>query len=139
VSDGIRNRNRRPTILHELSSIVVPTRPYICDLKARQPMDTSEPARHCHRCGAVLVGACETVPYVGPGPHVVQLHAVYVQRCAACAYMLIEVPEPTTLNLLIQCLGTEMAAPLPQLAYEMGHWCILPRSLSAAGATPQLS
>jgi hypothetical protein len=102
-------------------------------------MDTSELARHCHRCGAVLVGTCETVPYVGPGPHVVQLHAVHVQRCAACAYMLIEVPEPTTLNILIQCLGTEMADPLPQLAYEMGHWCILPRSLSAAAATPQLS
>jgi hypothetical protein len=56
-------------------------------------MNTSELARHCHRCGAVVVGTYETVPYVGPGPRVVQLHAVQVQRCATCANMLIEVPE----------------------------------------------
>ncbi len=98
-------------------------------------MDRSELARSCYRCGAVVVGTYETVPYVGPGTHVVQLYAVHVQRCAACTNMLIEVPEPAALNILIQCLGAEMAEPLPQLAYEMGHWCILPRLSGATGAT----
>ncbi len=102
-------------------------------------MDRSELASHCHRCGAVAVGTYETVPYVGPGAHVVQLHAVHVRRCAACTNMLIEVPEPTALNILIQCLGAEMADPLPQLAYEMGHWCILPRPPGATGATAPVS
>ena len=82
------------------------------------------------------MGTHETVPYVGPGAHVVQLHSVHVRRCAACTNMLIEVPEPTALNVLIQCLGAELADFLPQLAYEMGHWCILPRPPGATGAAP---
>jgi hypothetical protein len=31
------------------------------------------------------------------------------------------------LDTLIRCLGNEMSGPLPQLTYEQGRWCILPR------------
>jgi hypothetical protein len=41
--------------------------------------------------------------------------------------MTIEVPEPSHLDTFIRRLGAEIDDPLPQLAYEMGHWCILPR------------
>jgi hypothetical protein len=84
-------------------------------------------ARHCHRCGGVLAEDLETVPYAGPVPRVVALRDVLVLRCTGCKNMTIEVPEPQSLDTLIRCLGSEISGPLPQLAYEQGHWCILPR------------
>jgi hypothetical protein len=89
------------------------------------PMDSSELASHCHRCGSVVTETYETVPYVGPGPRAIELRDVRVLRCTACTNMLIEVPEPLALDTLIRCLGTEISGPLPQLAHQ-GRWCILP-------------
>jgi hypothetical protein len=43
----------------------------------------------------------------------------------------IEMPEPQSLDTLIRCLGSEMSEPLPQLTYEQGRWCILPRRPTA--------
>jgi hypothetical protein len=95
-------------------------------------MNTSRLARDCHRCGAVVTEHRETVPYVGPGPHVVELYAVRVFRCTGCSNMTIQLPEPKALDTLIRCLGAELSSPLPQLAFEMSHWCILPRPRNAA-------
>jgi hypothetical protein len=83
-------------------------------------------AEHCHRCGAVVGQSHETVPYVGPGARVVELRDLNVWRCGVCANMTIDVPEVPRLEALIRCLGREMEGTLPQLAYEMGDWCILP-------------
>jgi hypothetical protein len=57
----------------------------------------------------------ETLPYVGPGHYVVELRDVHVARCTGCTKMTIEVqvPEPRSLDTLIQCLGNEMSGPLP--------------------------
>jgi hypothetical protein len=85
----------------------------------------------CHRCGATKIATQETVPYVGPGARVVDLTHVQVFRCVQCEQMSIEVPEPRALDVLIRCLENEMVGPLPQLAYEMGRWCILPRRSGA--------
>ena len=93
----------------------------------------------CRHCGNVRDDARETVPYVGPGPRVVELRDVQVTRCRVCAHMTIDVPEPSHLDTLIRCLRAEIDGPLPQLAYEMGHWCILPRPPGATGATAQAS
>jgi len=91
-------------------------------------MKTSdELPKRCDRCGATLADDLETVPYVGPGARVVDLREVHVTRCSGCTNMTIEVPEPRALDTLIRCLGTELSGPIPPLAYEMGHWCILPR------------
>jgi hypothetical protein len=90
-------------------------------------------ARHCHRCGGVLAQNLETVPYVGPGSSVVELRRVLVLRCTGCTNVTIEVPEPQSLDTLIRCLGSEMSEPFPQLAYEHGHWCILPRREAKVG------
>jgi hypothetical protein len=94
-------------------------------------------ARHCARCASVLAQDRETVPYVGPGPRVVELCRVLVLRCTGCTRMTIEVPKPRSLDTLIRCLAGEMEdttgtnGPLPQLAFEQGRWCILPRSATA--------
>jgi hypothetical protein len=40
--------------------------------------------------------------------------------------MTIDVPDPGRLDTLIRCLGRELQGEMPQLAYEMGDWCILP-------------
>ena len=93
----------------------------------------------CRHCGNVRDDARETVPYVGPGPRVVELRDVQVTRCRVCAHMTIDVPEPSHLDTLIRCLRAEIDGPLPQLAYEMGHWCILPRPPGATGATAPAS
>ena len=90
-------------------------------------MYTSALAKHCHRGGAVVGATHETVPYVGPGPRVVELRHLHVWRCCVCANMTIDVPEASRLDTLIRCLGREIEGAMPQLAYEMGDWCILPR------------
>jgi hypothetical protein len=86
----------------------------------------------CRHCGNARDEARETVPYVGPGSRVVELRDMHVMRCRVCPNMTIEVPEPSHLDTLIRCLGAEIDGPLPQLAYEMGHWCILPRPSMAS-------
>lgn len=90
-------------------------------------MTAAGPTNGCHRCGAGVREDLETVPYVGPGHRVVELRSVHVFRCGACSRMTIELPEPKALDTLLRCLGTECTGPLPQLAFEMGRWCILPR------------
>jgi hypothetical protein len=85
----------------------------------------------CDRCGAAIMEMQETLPYVGPGPYVVELRDVHIARCTGCTKMTIEVPEPRSLDTLIRCLGNEMSGPLPQLTYEQGRWCILPRRPTA--------
>ena len=57
---------------------------------------------------------------------------MHVTRCRVCARMTVEVPESSHLDTLIRCLRAEIDGPLPQLAYEMGHWCILPRRSMAS-------
>jgi hypothetical protein len=81
----------------------------------------------CRHCGGAVVDMQATLPYVGPGPSVVELRDIHVARCTGCTKMTIEVPEPRSLDTLIRCLGNEMSGPLPQLTYEQGRWCILPR------------
>jgi hypothetical protein len=73
----------------------------------------------------------ETLPYVGPGPSVVELRDIHVARCTGCTKMTIELPEPRALDTLIRRLGNEMRGPLPQLTDEQGRWCILPRRPTA--------
>ena len=90
-------------------------------------MYASAQAKHCLRCGAVVGQSHETVPYVGPGPRIVQLRDLHVWRCRVCANLTIEVPEAPRLDALIRCLGREIEGAMPQLAYEMGDWCILPQ------------
>jgi hypothetical protein len=85
----------------------------------------------CQCCGGAIMEMQETLPYVGPGPYVVELRDVHIARCTGCTKMTIEVPEPRSLDTLIRCLGNEMCGPLPQLTYEQGRWCILPRRPTA--------
>ena len=86
----------------------------------------------CQRCGGAIMEMQETLPYVGPGPSVVELRDVHVARCTGCTKMTIEVPEPQALDTLIRCLGNELGGPPPQLTYEQGRWCILPRRSPAS-------
>ena len=110
---------------------------YPARFSASWPSMHPHDARHCHRCAGVLAQDRETVPYMGPGPRVVELRHVLVLRCTGCTHMSMEVPEPRSLDTLIRCLAGEMegttgtSGPLPQLAFEQGRWCILPRWATA--------
>jgi hypothetical protein len=66
----------------------------------------------------------ETVPYVGPGVCVVKLRNVLVRRCARCWQKVIEVPDASALDVLVQCLRAEGTNAMPQLVYEDGRWRI---------------
>jgi hypothetical protein len=39
--------------------------------------------------------------------------------------MTIEMPEPQSLDLFVQSLGSEVRGWLPELAYEQDGWCLL--------------
>ena len=64
----------------------------------------------CRHGGHARDDARETVPYVGPRSRVVELRDMHVLRCRVCPNMTIEVPEPSHLDTLIRCLGTEWTA-----------------------------
>ena len=81
----------------------------------------------CHRCGGALAQTFETLPYVGPGPRVVELRDVRTLRCRVCGNLSIELPEAHALDTLVRCLALEITGTLPQLTFEQGRWCILPR------------
>jgi hypothetical protein len=85
----------------------------------------------CRHCGGAKDEARETVPYVGPGPRVVELRDVQVLRCTGCGRMSIEVPESRSLDTLVRCLVSELSGTLPQLIFDQGRWCIVPRQRSA--------
>jgi hypothetical protein len=81
----------------------------------------------CRHCGGAKDEARETVPYVGPGTRVIELRDVQVLRCTACGQMSIELPEPRSLDTLVRCLASELSGALPQLTFDQGRWCIVPR------------
>jgi hypothetical protein len=66
----------------------------------------------------------ETVPYIAPGPCVVELRNVLVRRCVGCGQMGIDVPDAASLDLLVRCLRPERTNAMPQLVYEQGRWRI---------------
>ena len=74
----------------------------------------------CRHCGNVRDEARETVPYVGPGPRVVELRDVHVTRCRVCAHMTVEVPEPSHLDTLIRCLGRGNRRPVTAVGLRDG-------------------
>jgi hypothetical protein len=89
-------------------------------------MMTNDLTTHCRRCGGARVQTSETMPYVGPGPRVVELHDVHMLRCVACGNLSVELPEAGALDLLVKCLGQEVTGPMPALAFQQGRWCIMP-------------
>jgi hypothetical protein len=76
----------------------------------------------CRQCGANVQESHETVPYIAPGPCVVELRNVLVRRCVGCKQMEIEVPDVSALDVLVRCLPVEGTAAMPQLVYEDGQW-----------------
>ena len=71
-----------------------------------------------------------TVPYVGPGPRVVDLTKFPVFRCGTCGDIAMEIPERGALDALIRRLGTPAhytrMGPVAQLRYEEGRWRLIP-------------
>jgi hypothetical protein len=67
------------------------------------------------------------VPYVTPGPFVVQLSNVRVLRCLACGDLQIQVPQPQFLDILARCLALEAPDKTPTLSFEDGKWHVVPR------------
>jgi hypothetical protein len=84
----------------------------------------------CRCCGGANDEARETVPYVGPGPRVVELRDVHVLRCTGCGQMSIELPDPRSLDTLVRCLVSELPGTLPHLTFDQGRWCVVPRQRS---------
>ena len=82
----------------------------------------------CRKCGGPLRESSETVPYVVPGPCVVELQKVAVRRCSVCGDMAIDVPDAPGLDVLMRCLRVESTHVVPQLEYADGRWRISGRA-----------
>ena len=85
-------------------------------------LDDEETA--CQRCGGRVSESHETLPYIAPGPCVVELRNVAVRRCVSCGQTGIEVPDASALDVLVRCLSAEGTNAMPQLVYEDGRWRI---------------
>jgi hypothetical protein len=79
----------------------------------------------CQRCGGALIEMHETVPYVGPGPCVVELRDVRALTCSACGHGELDVPERRRLDTLVRTLRTECLAYTATLTFEDGRWQIV--------------
>jgi hypothetical protein len=67
----------------------------------------------------------ETVPYVGPGPCVVELRDVRAVRCSACWHGELDVPERRRLDTLVRTLRGESLPYTPTLIFDDGRWRIV--------------
>jgi hypothetical protein len=72
-----------------------------------------------------LVELRETVPYVGPGPCVVELRDLRALRCTACGHGELDVPERRRLDMLVRTFRTEGLSYTPTLTFEDGRWRIV--------------
>jgi len=79
----------------------------------------------CQRCGGALLELRETVPYVGPGPCVVELRDLRALTCSACGHGELDVPERRRLDTLVRTLRSESLSYTPTLAFEDGRWRIV--------------
>jgi hypothetical protein len=82
---------------------------------------------NCRRCGGILVESRDSVPYIAPGPCVVELRNISVRRCSACGDTKIHVPEPQALDTLVRCLQGESLRAMPHVHFENGQWHVVPR------------
>jgi hypothetical protein len=81
----------------------------------------------CRRCGAELTETVVTVPYVTPGPFVVQLSNLPVLRCLVCGDLQMHVPQPQVLDILARCLALEAPDKTPLLSFDDGRWRVVAR------------
>lgn len=79
----------------------------------------------CQRCGGALIELRETVPYVGPGPCVVELRDLRALTCTACGHGELDVPERRRLDTLVRTLRSESLPYTPSLVFEDGRWRIV--------------
>ena len=78
----------------------------------------------CQKCGGALVEMRETVPYVGPGPCVVELRDL-LSRVYAQLGEVLNVPERRRLDTLVRTLRSESLPYTPTLTFEEGRWRIV--------------
>ncbi len=79
----------------------------------------------CQKCGGALAEMRETVPYVGPGPCVVELRDLRALTCTACGHGELDVPERRRLDTLVRTLRSESLPYTPTLTFEDGRWRIV--------------
>ena len=87
----------------------------------------------CRRCAGDVRESHKTVPYIIPGPCVVELRNVLVRRCVRCGQIAIDVPDAVTLDVVGRCLRADRSTAMPQLVYEDGRWCISDESRECRG------
>lgn len=90
----------------------------------------------CHRCGGALIECRETVPYVGPGPCVVELRDVRATRCGTCGKGELDVPERRRLDTLVGTLRSESLPYTPILTYDAGRWRLVAVTPECESTTP---
>jgi hypothetical protein len=76
----------------------------------------------CHRCGGEVIDSRQTVPYIAPGPRVVELRHVRTLRCKLCGHLDVAVPERRTLDALARRVVAQTADTMPELVFEQGRW-----------------
>jgi hypothetical protein len=76
----------------------------------------------CRRCGGLVVEALQTVPYIAPGPRVVELRHVRALQCGSCGHVDVDVPERRILDALARRVVAQGADTMPELVFEQGRW-----------------
>jgi YgiT-type zinc finger domain-containing protein len=81
--------------------------------------------RACSTCGGQLAVSPQTLPYIAPGPRVVELCDVPAWECAACGQVEVRLPERAGLERLVRSSVPVMAETVPQIAFTESQWRVL--------------
>jgi YgiT-type zinc finger domain-containing protein len=87
-----------------------------------EPLDDD---RACSTCGGRLVASTQTLPYIAPGPRVVELRDVPAWECVACGQVEVRLPERSGLERLVRTKVPVMADTVPQIAFKESRWRVL--------------
>ena len=90
------------------------------------PHDTDRDLR-CAACGGALVAVLQTVPYIAPGPRVVELRDVASWQCMRCGDLRLAIPDRSSLDLVARAIVAVSAESVAQLAFTDNRWRIVRR------------
>jgi YgiT-type zinc finger domain-containing protein len=78
--------------------------------------------RRCPHCGSLLMEACKSVPYIGPGARLVELRDVRAMQCQQCDHLELRLTDRGRLDSMIISNVAKMSEQVPTVEFMNGTW-----------------
>lgn len=81
--------------------------------------------RQCPHCGSLLMEACKSVPYIGPGARLVELRDVRAIQCQQCGHLELRLTDRVRLDSMIMSNVARVSEQVPTVEFTKGTWRLL--------------